>query len=159
MTRRSIVSFLAVSAASAFLLLPAAGDAASSTQTLRFFDKPVSIKLIRADGTVIARAPYPEPRPGDTLDVVSLDYAGNHAHHAQRWIGSAHLRCLFRSGAPTCESHIAIGGSLLVFTGNPGTLTNGTGIYHGATGRVISSKEVPGTNDASDIVARIQLHT
>ena len=61
--------------------------------------------------------------------------------------------------APTCESHVAIGGSLLVFTGDPGTLTNGTGIYEGATGRVISSKEVAGQDDASDIVARIHLHS
>jgi hypothetical protein len=47
---------------------------------------------------------------------------------------------------------------MLIFTGNPGTVTNGTGIYQGATGRVISSKEVPGGNDASGVVARIQLH-
>ena len=90
--------------------------------------------------------------------MVSLDYAGDHAHHAKRWTASTHLRCLFRSGAPTCESHFAIGGSLLVFTGNPATLTNGTGIYQGATGRAVASKQVPGTNDASDVVARIQLH-
>jgi len=156
MTRRPIVLLLAASAASAFLLLPAAGDAASRTQTLRFFDKPVSIKLTRANGTVITRAPYPEARPGDTLDVFSLDYAGDHAKHAKRWTASTHLRCLFRKGAPTCESHVAIGGSLLVFTGNPATLTNGTGIYLGATGRAVA-KEVPGMNDASDVVARIQL--
>ena len=68
-----------------------------------------------------------------------------------------HLRCRFRSGAPVCESHVAIGGSLLIFTGNPGKLTNGTGIYQGATGRVVSSKQVPGGDDASDIVASIQL--
>jgi hypothetical protein len=62
---------------------------------------------------------------------------------------------VFRAGPPTCESHVALGGSLLVFTGDPGTLTNGTGIYQGAKGRVISSKDVG--NDASDVVARIQL--
>jgi hypothetical protein len=159
MTRRMIVLFLAVSAASAFLLWPAGGGAASRTQTLRFYDQPVSIKLTRADGTVVARPPYPEARPGDTLDVSSLEYAGNHARHAKRWTASAHLRCVFRSGPPTCESHVAIGGSLLVFTGNPGTLTHGTGIYLGATGRVISNTEVPGTDDGSDIVAKIRLRS
>lgn len=159
MTRRSIVLFLAVSAASAFLLWPAGGGAASRTQTLRFYDVPVSIKLIHADGTVVARAPYPEPKPGDTLDVISLEYVGNHARHAKQWTASAHLRCRFRSGPPTCESHVAIGGSLLVFTGNPGTVTNGTGIYLGATGRVISNTEAPGTADGSDIVAKIQLRS
>jgi hypothetical protein len=156
MTRRFIVVLLVASAVGAFLLLPALGDAAGRTQTLRFFDKPVSIKLTRADGTVVVRPPYPEAKPGDTLDVLSLDYAGNHAHHARQWTASTHLRCLFRAGPPTCESHVAIGNSLLVFAGNPATLTYGTGIYKGATGRA-TSKEVPGTNDASDIVARIQL--
>jgi hypothetical protein len=54
-----------------------------------------------------------------------------------------------------CESHVAIRGSLLVFTGDPGTLTHGTGIYRGATGRVISNKEVG--KGASDIIVRIRL--
>jgi hypothetical protein len=158
MTRRFIVLCLAACAAGAFLLLPAIGGAAGRTQTLRFFDKPVSITLTRADGTVVAHPPYPEARPGDTLDVLSLDYAGNHARHARQWTASGHLRCVFRSGPPTCESHVAIGNSLLVFKGNPATLTHGTGIYLGATGRA-TAKEIPGANDASDIVAKIQLRS
>ena len=125
---------------------------------MRFFDKPVSITLTRADGTVVASPDAAKPRPGDTLDVDSLDYRGTHAHHSTRWTGSGHLRCIFRSGPPSCESHVAIGGSILVFTGDPGKLTNGTGIYQGATGRVISSKEIPGLNNASDVVAKITLH-
>jgi hypothetical protein len=44
---------------------------------------------------------------------------------------------------------------MLVFTGNPGTVSNGTGIYQGATGRVVSVKEL--ANDASDVVAKIRL--
>jgi hypothetical protein len=159
MPRRLIVLPLAAVAASCALVFwPGAGHAASSTQTLRFYDKPVSIKLTQADGTIIDHAPYPDPRPGDTLDINSLDYRGDHAHHPKHWTGSGHLRCTFGTGAPTCESHIALGGSLLIFTGDPGTLSNGTGIYQGATGRVISSAEVPGQDNASDIVAKIQLH-
>jgi hypothetical protein len=137
------------------LLLPGAGHAASRTQTLRFFDKPVSIKVTHADGSVVTHPPFSEPQPGDVLDVDSLDYRGNHAHHAKRFTGSTHLRCVFGTGEPACESHVAIGGSMLVFTGNPGTVTNGTGIYQGATGRVISSKQL--AHDASDVVARIRL--
>ena len=155
MTPRSIVLYVSVIAASLAVSLPAAGQSAGRTQTLRFFDKTVSMKLTHTDGTSVARAPLPQPKPGDRLDVDSLDYVGNHLHHAAKWVGSTHLRCVFRAGPPTCESHVAIGGSLLVFTGNPGTVSNGTGIYQGATGRVISSKEVG--NNASDIVARIQL--
>jgi hypothetical protein len=159
MTRRLLVlPSAALAAACALMLWPGAGQAASHTQTLRFFDKPVSIKVIKADGTVITHAPFPEPGPGDTLEVNSLDYAGNHAHHAKRPTGSAHLRCIFGTGEPDCESHTAIGGSMLIFTGNPGKLTNGTGIYQGATGRVVSAKQVPGTDNATDVVAKIKLH-
>ena len=88
MTRRSAALPLVLSVASASLFLAATGQAASFTQTLRFFDKPVSITLTHADGTVVAHAPYPQARPGDTMDVDSLDYAGTHSHHAKRWVGT-----------------------------------------------------------------------
>ena len=157
MSRRSIVLAL-VATASALALLPSAGQAAGRTQTLRFFDKPVSITLTRPSGTVIDHAPYPQAKPGDVLDVNSVAYAGTHLRHAKKWTASSHLQCTFgAAGPPSCVSHVAIGGSQLVFSGNPGKLVNGTGIYQGATGRTISSKEVPGMKDASDVVLRIQL--
>lgn len=157
MVHRSLAVSVAVAAtACAIAIASSAGQAASRSQTLTIFDKPVSITLTHPDGTVVKHAPYPEAKSGDTLDVDSLDYQGTHAKHSKRWIGSSHLRCKFTgNGAPNCESHFALGGSMLVFTGNPGTLTNGTGIYQGATGRVISTKEV--ADDATDFVARIQL--
>jgi hypothetical protein len=157
MTRRLIVLQLGLLAAAALALSPATGQAAGRTQTLRFFDKPVSLKLTHADGTVAAHPQSTEPRPGDTLDVNSLDFRGDHVHHSKRFVASTHLRCTFGTGEPTCESHVAIGGSLLVFTGNPGVLSNGTGIYQGATGRVVSSKEVPGGHNASDVVVKLRL--
>jgi hypothetical protein len=142
--------------ACALALCPAAGQAATGhIQTLRFFDKTVSLKLTHADGTVVDRPPFAEPQPGDVLDVNSLEFAGNHRHHAARPTGSAHLRCVFSTAPePDCESHTALGGSLLVFRGNPGTLINGTGRFQGATGRVVSLKEVEG---GSDVVAKIRL--
>ena len=155
MTPRSIAHGVCVVAASLAVALPAAGGSAVRTQTLRFFDKPVSMKLTHADGTVVTRAPFPQAKPGDTLDVDSLDYVGTHLKHAAKWMGSSHLQCVFRAGPPTCVSHIAIGGSMLVFIGSPGKVANGTGIYQGSTGRVISAKQVG--NDANDIVARVQL--
>jgi hypothetical protein len=162
MTRRIIALPVAVAATAvtcALVLWPGAGAATSRTQTLRAYDKPVSIKVTHADGSVVTHAPYPEVKPGDTLDVNSLVYRGDHAHHPKHWTGSGHLRCEFGSaGPPSCESHVAIGGAILIFTGNPGKLSNGTGIYQGATGRVISSKDVPGEDNASDIVAKIKLH-
>lgn len=157
MVHRSLAISAAVAATVCALAIGSpAGQAAGRSQTLILFDKPVSITLTHADGTVVSHAPYPDAKPGDTLDVNSLDYRGTHSRHSKRWIGSTHLRCKFNGpGAPDCESHVALGGSLLVFTGNPGKVTNGTGIYQGATGRVTSVKQV--ANDASDIVARIQL--
>jgi hypothetical protein len=160
MTSRPLVLGIALAVVSVAAVLPAAGWSAGRTQTLRIYDKPVSIKLTHPNGTSITREPYPQPKPGDVLDVDSLDYVGTHDHHAAHWIGSGHLRCVFRAGPPTCESQVALGGSLLFFTGNPGTVSHGTGVYQGASGHVVSNKEVPvssGGNNGSDIVVRIKL--
>jgi hypothetical protein len=157
MLRRSLIPAVALLVvAGALTFWPVAGQASRSTQTLRFYDKQVSLKLIKADGTVVNRAPFSEPQPGDTLDANSLDYRGTHRRHAKRRMGSTHLVCKFGTGEPDCVSHFAIGGSMLVFQGNPGKVVNGTGKYQGATGRVVSSKQIGNTND-SDIVARIRL--
>ena len=138
----------------AALLFASAGQAAGGkTQTLRFFDKVVFTKHTDADGKVVTR----EPQPGDVLDVIALEYAGNHAKHARKPSGTAHLRCTFvdPAGPPDCVSHVAFGGSMLVFEDFPGTLVLGTGKYLGATGRVISNTDVGNNN--SDIVARVTL--
>ena len=139
----------------ASLAVSSAGAAGGpKTETLRVFAKDVSVTVTTADGTVIRKPPYPDAKPGDILDVNSLDFVGNHRHHAKRWSMSQHLRCGFGTGEPNCESQIAIAGSLLIFGGSPGTVIDGTGRYQGATGHVISSKEVKG---GSDVVARIHL--
>jgi hypothetical protein len=157
MSHRSIVLSLATCALCALSLLPA-GQAAGRVQTLRFFDKPVALTLTRANGSVVKHAPYPEARPGDVLDVYSLGYAGTHASHGKKWTASSHLQCTFRAaGPPSCVSHVAIGGSQLIIAGNPGKVVNGTGLYQGASGRVVSSTEVPGVENASNVVIRIQL--
>jgi hypothetical protein len=144
-----------IAAALAIVVLPGGSQAASSTQTLRFYEKQTAIKLTHADGTE-AKPPLGDPKPGDVLEVNSLGYAGTHTHHAKHWTSSTHLICRFGTGEPDCVSHFAIGGSMLVFSGNPGTVTNGTGIYQRATGKVVSSKEIAGTDDA-DVVAKIHL--
>jgi hypothetical protein len=135
-------------------LWPAAGHAADRTKTIRIFSKMTSMTVTHADGTVLTHPPFPEPQRGDVLDVYSLDFRGNHKHHSKHFVGSDHLQCVFGAGEPDCVSHVALGGSLLIFEGNPGTLVAGTGRYQGATGRVLSSKEVPGGTDA---VAKIKL--
>jgi hypothetical protein len=134
-----------------------AGQAATGhSQTLKMFDKPQSTVLTKADGSVVTHAPYPQPKKGDVLAVDSLDYRGTHAKHAKHWVGSTHLECTFSGhGAPDCRSEFAIGGSLLMFTGDPGTVADGTGIYQGASGHVASDKEF--AHNTSDIVVRITL--
>jgi hypothetical protein len=142
----SVVAALCIAAA-----LPVAGQAAGRTVTLKAYSKIVSLTLTRPDGTVVTQG---EPQPGDVLDIYALDFRGNHKRHAKRFFGSEHLQCVFGAGEPDCVSHVAIGRSLLVWTGNPATLIAGTGRFQGATGRVLSNKEVPG---GSDIVAKIKL--
>jgi hypothetical protein len=133
----------------AVALLGAAAPA--QAETLRFFTQTESITLTRADGTVVDRPPFPEPEAGDVLDVFALDFAGNHRKHEARPSASEHVRCTFSAaGPPDCWSHVAIGGSLLVFHGQE--LVAGTNRFRGATGRVVSSKEVEG---GTDVVVRV----
>lgn len=133
----------------------AGATAGAKTETLRFFSKDVSTTLTHPDGTVVRRPPYPQPKPSDVLDINSLDYTGNHRHHTKRWSFSHHARCVFATAQPDCETQAAIGGSLLIIRGYPGTVIDGTGRYQGATGQVLENTEVPG---GSDVVARIHLH-
>jgi hypothetical protein len=146
----------AAAALIALALWPGAGQAAGKTQTLRIFDKPVSITLTHADGTVLRKQPLPGAKAGDVLDIYALAYVGNHRHHEARASMSEHLRCTFGdAGPPDCESHVAVGGSLLVFRGDK--LVAGTGRYQGATGRVLSNKTIDEQSNASDIVVKITL--
>ena len=130
------------------LLWPAGSQAAGRTKTIKVFVKTQSLTLTDSSGTVVNR----EPQPGDVLDIYSLDFYGNHKKHAKRFAGSEHLRCVFGTGEPDCTSHVALGRSLLVFHGDK--VVDGTGRFFGATGRVVSNREVPGGNDA---VAKIKL--
>ena len=155
LTTRTLLGALAAGLC-ALALWPGAGQAAGATQTLRIFDKPVSTTLTHADGTVVRRAPFPEPKAGDVLDVYALDFVGDHRHHEARASMTEHLRCTFGDGGPpACETHVAVGGSLLIFRGDK--LVAGTGRYAHASGRVLSNKVVDEKSNASDVVARIHL--
>jgi hypothetical protein len=138
----------------AIALWSPAGHAASKTETLRYHVKDVSKLLTRADGSVVRRAPFPEPEAGDVLEINSLDYRGDSRHHAGTWTASQTRRCAFTAGEPDCSMTIAIGGSLLSLHGNPGTVVNGTGRYEGASGRVVSVKD---TGAGADVVAQIKV--
>jgi hypothetical protein len=147
-----------VAAATALALIPAASaSAAGKTETLRFFSKTDQITLTHADGTVATDLSGPAVA-GDRLDIYASDFAGDHKRHARKASGSEHVVCLFTAASPEpdCTSHVALGGSLLVFHGDPAVVIGGAGKYLGASGRVISNKTVGDSND-SDVVAKITL--
>jgi hypothetical protein len=142
--------------ACAVALFPSAGEAAPGVQTLRYYVRDVSMTITHADGTVVRRAPYPPPTSGDVLELNGIDYVGDHRRHAAKWTASQTERCVFAEGPPDCQVIVAIGGSLLVFRGSPGTLVNGTGRYQGATGRVLTVKMLKG---GVDVTARVRLRS
>jgi hypothetical protein len=169
-TRRLSPPLIAVAVAAslcAALLFASSGQAAGDkAETLRIFEKTASIQLTKADDTVLKKAPIAEtePQAGDVLDVVFNLFTGNHVKHSEKTVGTDHLRCTFvATGPPSCVSHAAFGSSMLVVEGNPGTVVLGTGKYYGASGRVVSAKEVKGAPPSSlahndiDVVARIHL--
>jgi hypothetical protein len=142
----------AVALIGAVALTATSVDAASRTQILHFFSKDTSFVYHNANGS-IAPMPPNNPKSGDYFDSTANNYVGSHRHHAKHWTSSQHLHCAFGPGGPpTCQSQVAIGGSLLVFDGFK--LTLGTGRYAGATGKA-SSKDVPG--GGADTTATIHL--
>lgn len=157
---------LAAGLCAALLFASSSHAAGGKTKTLRIFEKTRSIQLTKADGTVLKKLPIAEtePQAGDVLDIVFDVFRGNHVKHAKKKSGTDHLRCTFAAaGPPNCISHAAFGSSMLVVEGNPGKVVLGTGKYLGATGRVLSSKEVKHAPPSSlahnniDVVARINL--
>jgi len=132
---------LAVAAASA--------EAAGKTETLRVFSKVMTFTYTAADGTVTRGEPSTPPQAGDSFEVESLDYRGNHKHHSKKPIGAEYLHCVF-SGKPEpdCTAFVALRNSLLRFHGFD--LVGATGRWKG--GKLISNKDVDGD---SDIVVRL----
>ena len=151
-TPRRIVAVVAVAAATAAVAVPAlAAGPAAKTQTLRFFGTTTSFVYTAADGTVLPQPPD-VPAAGDSFQSTDVDFRGDHRHHARHWTASSHLRCTFGAtpDALTCDSEVAIGGSLLLFHGDPSKplpIVGGAGRFEGATGSV-ATKEVKHGTDA-----------
>jgi hypothetical protein len=161
-TRMLLAGIVVILAAAT--LAPSGSAAAGDTETLRIFEKTRSIQLTKGDGRVLTQLPIAEPQPGDVLDIVFDIFGGDHVKHGKTRLGSDHLRCAFvPAGPPSCVSHATIGRSMLVVEGTPPRITLGTGRFAGATGRVVSAKEVKQAppsqlahNDI-DVVARVKL--
>jgi hypothetical protein len=139
----------------ALALIPAA-SASARTETIRVFSKTDKLVLTQADGTVVG-TPKGPPAAGDRLDIYGTDFAGDHKRHSKQPTGSEHTVCTFNDAPePDCVSHVAIDGSQLIVTGNPGTIVGGSGKYLGATGKVVSNETVGDSND-SDVVAKVNV--
>jgi hypothetical protein len=158
--RIAAAAALAVAACAAISLIagsaPAeAGKSSSKSVTLRVYDKPTQIVVTQPDGTVIDEAPYPEPQPGQVLDVYADDFAGTFKKHSRKPIGSSHLRCVFAEGPPACENHVELGDGLMVFKGPE--LVAGTRRYRGATGRIVSNRTISQERNDSEAVVKLRL--
>jgi hypothetical protein len=141
--RRLGIALAIAAAVTAAVLAPSGRATEPKNETLRIYEKTRSMQLTKADGRVIKQLPLGEPQPGDVLDIVFDLFRGNHLKHGKTRIGSDHLRCEFVAGGPPkCVSHATIGRSMLVVEGTPPRITFGTGRFFGATGRVLSAKEV-----------------
>jgi hypothetical protein len=135
----------------AAVALPASAQAQSDT--LRVFEHTDRLVLTQATGRSSAtrRSRTPSPATGWT----STRGCSAETTPVTRSARSARTTSCARSATPEpdCISHVALGGSMLIFAGDPGTVVGGTGRYLHATGRVISSKEVKG---GDDVVAKIR---
>src|SRR5947208_2395508 len=97
------VLMVAAAAVCAIAIWSPAGQAIGKTETLRFHVKDVSKLLTHADGSVVRRPPFPEPKSGDVLVINSVDYKGDSRHHATSWTASQSRRCVFTDSAPDCS--------------------------------------------------------
>lgn len=123
-----------------------AGLAGAKSETLHFYQVQVGpTQFYNASGHRINLSPPATlPKAGDSFDETHLDYAGTAKHHSAHWTASDHFTCTFTSAdAGTCDSQIAIGGSLLLSNSFPlpteseaiVAISEGTGAFHGAHGR------------------------
>jgi hypothetical protein len=144
----ALVGMAGLLAGSGLWLSSGSAAARSSTITLHFFGKSVSSVQTTASGQPLSG--QTQPVPGDHFEDTSVDYVGNHTHHAKNWTASDHIFCTVNSGnqnSVNCFGEFAIGGSLIyannvTVTGqsNPTVIqiSGGTGNYAGATGTVTS---------------------
>jgi hypothetical protein len=119
---------------------PTAGPPSSGT-TLPFHSVQQAVRFTNAAGQPISAN---DATAGDSYDSTDLFYAGNQRSHASSFSGSDHLACTFNAAnTQTCNSQIAIGGSLLLLNNvtepSSGTTVSapinaGTGTYQNTQG-------------------------
>ena len=136
----------------ALVLALTAPEAGARTASLHLFSRQTSSTFTTPHGKPLP--PNTPPAVGDVSDSTDIDYLGTHKHHAEKPIGSDHLRCTIISFAAAgakgvCDGQIAIGGSMLLVNHETVTLSDtaplivpingGTGIYRHAHGKLITT--------------------
>lgn len=111
--------------------------------TLPFYSVQQTLRFANAAGQPLPDANAAQD-VGDSYDSTDLFYAGTHGHHASGFSASDHLACTFTgTDTQTCNSQIAIGGSLLLLNNvtEPSSgatvsspINAGTGTYQNARG-------------------------
>ena len=124
----------------------------TTSVTLRLFSKTIAGGFTTASGVPLSM--NAAPAAGDLFTTADNDYHGNHLHYGSVLAGSDALHCVVtavtKSAVPaTCFGVISIGGSMIYsvtttnFASNASTtvypVTGGTGVFKGATGRVVTT--------------------
>jgi hypothetical protein len=134
--------------------------ASARTTTLRYFSKQVYFRISNRLGQ---RLPSnSKPAIGDRISFASIDYVGNHTHHAKKATASDHVDCTITSpSGGICDGQIAIGGSMILGEDFPFSLTSntqkviitgGTGRYGGASGTVSATSV---SKNGTDLTIRV----
>jgi hypothetical protein len=154
---------LPTSLAAAAIIAAGVGIAAAQTPGpahYKFFEQQTSFVLTSANGAILDPS-QGAPQPGDRIEFTSLDYRGDHTHHAARWTATDHFICVFDSnGNPICDGQVAIDASMLVIhgTGGEGTfsipVTGGTGNFRSARGELAVHNVGSTENSDLDITLR-----
>jgi hypothetical protein len=139
-------------AGSGLAALPAA---AARATTLHFYEVGQTAMHTDATGQPVTST-NATPKVGDHVDATSLDYVGNHKHHASSFTASDHIACTLASASSAiCSGQFAIGGSLLlanyvtVTSSAPVQINAGTGKYKNARGTINSTSI--GNSNNSDV--------
>jgi hypothetical protein len=176
---KRVLAGLTIGAAVTFAV-SSVGQAASpkvTTKTLHFYGgKNVVSSFTTASGAPLgtnANAAAAHLMPGDQILSTNNLYTGNHTHHAKNQTASAALHCVVTTAAQSsllaaCEGVISIGGSMLLAIGPQNfasnsvnivfPITGGTGIYDGATGKVVITSIESSSNLLTDFTITVTTH-
>jgi len=132
---------------------PVAVSASGNGTTLQFYSVQQTVTGINRAGQPVKNVD--DPNNLASYDTTDLYYAGTHQHHASSFSASDHIACTFTAAdTQTCNTQVAIGGSLLLSnnateTGADSTTVSapidaGTGKYENTRGTFVSTV---GNND------------